>query len=39
MSEVIKLAKIFACSQSQKLGEAIAKAYGIPLGQEALAFF
>ncbi|MDR9399786.1 MAG: ribose-phosphate pyrophosphokinase [Psychroflexus sp.] len=33
MSEVIKLAKIFACSQSHKLGEDIADAYGIPLGK------
>lgn len=32
MSTVITEAKIFACTQSQVLGEKIAKAYGAPLG-------
>ena len=39
MSEVVKLAKIFACSQSYELGKAIAESYGIPIGQVNTAHF
>ena len=33
MSEIEKVAKIFPCSQSKTLAEAIAKSYGTPLGK------
>lgn len=33
MNDVEKVAKIFACSQSTRLGEAIAESYGMPLGK------